>query len=168
MAIMRSVVFTIIGIVAIGWVLATVAPPHWVFGELFLFAACILVIREYLLARAQGLHIGGSGNSTLAGGSAWFADSSLDNRDGQPQAFHPWDFERPAAKSRNAIVGHTTPAASPVSSDHQSVEQIAHEMLMQAFRQASRKHHPDHGGDPEEMRRVYAARDMILRAIHKP
>jgi curved DNA-binding protein CbpA len=47
------------------------------------------------------------------------------------------------------------------------VEQLAHEMLNQAFRQASLRHHPDRGGDPETMRRVYAARELILKAIHK-
>ncbi len=58
---MRSVLFTIIGILAIGWALATLAPPHWVFGELFLLAACVLVVRDYLLTRDQGRRIAGTG-----------------------------------------------------------------------------------------------------------
>jgi hypothetical protein len=141
---MRSVLFTIIGILAIGWALATLAPPHWVFGELFLLAASVLVVRDYLLTRDQGRRIAGTGNS------AWFADAPLEAPDTQS------DLER------------AQPDTHVVYSHKQSVEQIAHDMLMQAFRQASRKHHPDHGGEPEDMRRVYAARDMILRAIHKP
>jgi hypothetical protein len=168
MAIMRSVIFTIIGIVAIGWALAAMAPPHWVFGEFFLLSACVLVVREYLLARNQGLKVRGAGNSMVAGGSAWFVDSHLDEPGNKRQTFHPWDFDQAAAKPRTAIAEGFLPAARPVNSSRQSVEQIAHDMLMQAFRQASSKHHPEHGGDPEDMRRVYAARDMILRAIYKP
>jgi hypothetical protein len=104
----------------------------------------------------------------LAGNSAWFTDSTLDDIDGHDLAFHPWDFDQAAAKTRKAVVGRMLPGAHVIYSHKQSVEQIAHDMLMQAFRQASRTHHPDHGGDPEDMRRVYAARDMILREIHKP
>jgi len=147
---MRSVIFTIIGILAIGWVLATLAPPHWVFGELFLLAASVVVIRDYLLTSDQGRKIARSGNSMLAGNSAWFADAPLEDPDTQ------------------SVVERLQPDTHPVYSQKPSVEQIAHDMLMQAFRQASRTHHPDHDGDPEDMRRVYAARDMILRAIHKP
>jgi hypothetical protein len=164
---MRSVVFTIIGLVAIGWVLAAIAPPHWLFGELFLLAACIAVVREYLVARDQRMKMRGSNDAMLAGSRAWFADPQPDNYDNS-QAFHPWDFDQATAKSRSAVAARVPPAAHPVYSDQQSVEQIAHDMLMQAFRQASCKHHPDHGGNPEDMRRVYAARDMILRAIYRP
>jgi hypothetical protein len=170
---MRSVTFTIIGILALGWGLASLAPPHWLFGELFLLAACIVVVRDYLLAQGRGLRMRGTANSMLAGNSAWFTDSAPDDVDAYSQAFHPWDFEQAAAKTRKASAAALLPAAHVVDSHKvysrkQSVEQIAHDMLMQAFRQASRTHHPDHGGDPENMRRVYAARDMLLRAIHKP
>jgi len=163
---MRSVIFTIIGIVALGWGLATLAPPHWLFGELFLLAACALVVRDYILAWNQTLGMRGAANSMLAGNSAWFADSTLQDIDGHSQDFHPWDFNRVAAKKRKAAARSLPPPAHIVYSHKQSVEQIAHDMLMQAFRQASRTH--DHGGDPEDMRRVYAARDLILREIHKP
>lgn len=165
---MRSVLFTIIGILAIASALATLAPPHWVFGEVFLLAAAVLVVRDYVLAEGQGRRMRGPGSSMLAGNSAWFADAQLDDLGAQSQPFHPWDFEQAAAKTRNSLAGRTLPAANLVYSHKQSVEQIAHDMLMQAFRQASRTHHADNGGDPEDMRRVYAARDMILRAIHKP
>jgi hypothetical protein len=165
---MRSVTFTIIGIFALGWGLATLAPPHWMYGELFLLAACALVVRDYLLARDRGLNIRRTANSMLAGNSAWFDDPALAEIDGDSQAFHPWDFDHAAAKTRRAAAAHTQPNAHIIYSQKQSVEQIAHDMLMHAFRQASRTHHPDHGGDPEDMRRVYAARDLILREIHKP
>jgi hypothetical protein len=165
---MRAVTFTIIGILALSWALATLAPPHWLFGELFLLAACILVVRDYLLARDQGLSVRRTANSMLAGNSAWFTDPALDDIDGDSHAFHPWDFDRAAAKTRKAVAARMQPGAHIIYSHKQSVEQIAHDMLMQAFRQASRTHHPDHGGDPEDMRRVHAARDMILREIHKP
>ena len=177
MAIMRSAVFTMIGIVAIGWALASMAPAHWVLGELFLLAAFILVVhevlREYLLVRNQGLQVRSTGNSAVAGGTeggrggAWFSEAQSDDHDAQPDVFHPWDFGQATAKPRVTVAGSVS-STRIVYSSHQSVEQIAHEMLMQAFRQASRQHHPDHGGDPEDMRRVCAARDMILRAIHKP
>ena len=104
----------------------------------------------------------------LAGNSAWFTDPTLADIDGHSQAFHPWDFNRAAARTRKAAVAAPLPPAHIVYSHKQSVEQIAHDMLMQAFRQVSRTHHPDLGGDPEDMRRVHAARDLILREIHKP
>ena len=104
----------------------------------------------------------------LAGNSAWFTDSTLADIDGHSQAFHPWDFNRAAARTRKAAAAAPLPPAHIVYSHKQSVEQIAHDMLMQAFREASREHHPDRGGDPEDMRRICAARDMILREIHKP
>jgi hypothetical protein len=165
---MRSVTFTIIGILALGWVLGTLAPPHWLFGELFLLAACALVVRDYLLARDKGPRMRRTANSMLAGNSAWFADSTLADIDGHSQVFHPWDFDRAAAKTRKAAVGSLLPPAHIIYSHKQSVEQIAHDMLMHAFRQASHMHSQHQGGDPEDMRRVYAARDMILREIHKP
>lgn len=165
---MRSVIFTIIGIVALGWGLAALAPPHWIYGELFLAAACAVVVRDHLLTRNQALRIQNSGNSMLAGNSSWFSNSPLGDTDNHSQAFHPWDLDRVPLKTQKAGPGRTVSYEHAVHSDRQSVEQIAHDMLMQAFRQASRIHHPDHGGDPEDMRRVYAARDMILRAIHKP
>jgi hypothetical protein len=165
---MRSVTFTIIGILALGWGLATLAPPHWMYGELFLFAACLVVVRDYLLARDHGVRMRGTANSMLAGNSAWFADATLSDIDPHSKAFHPWDFDRTAAKKRKAAAIGVPLPSHLVYSHKQSVEQIAHDMLMQAFRQASSAYDPDHGGDPEGMRRVYAARDMILREIHKP
>ena len=165
---MRSVTFTIIGILALGWGLATLAPPHWLFGELFLLAACVMVVRDYLLARNKGHRMRGTANSMLAGNSAWFTDPSLGDIDGHAQAFHPWDFDRAAAKTRTAAAARLSLPEHVIYSHKQSVEQIAHDMLIQAFRQAAHAHHPDHGGDPEDMRRVYAARDMLLREIHKP
>jgi hypothetical protein len=165
---MRSVLFTIIGILAIGWALATLAPPHWVFGEIFLLAACLVVVRDYLIARDRALRIHGAGNSMPGGKNAWFAHSELDDIDGHSQAFHPWDLDQSAAKTRRIAAAAMLPAAHVVYAHKQSVEQIAHDMLMQAFRQAAQTHHPDHGGNPEDMRRVCAARDMILRAMDKP
>jgi hypothetical protein len=52
-------------------------------------------------------------------------------------------------------------------SKNPSVDQIAHEMLAHAFREAALKHHPDNGGDPENIRRVYQARNLLLRGLHK-
>jgi hypothetical protein len=166
MAMVRSVIFSIIGIVAVGWVLAAVAPPHWVFGELFLLMACFAIVRECLISRQEGSRLAGSNGRVTSGTGAWF--SRFDTPGRNSQAFYPFDFEQPAAKPRTTREARIQPVLRTVNSDRQSIEQIAHEMLMQAFRHASQKHHPDHGGDPEEMRRVYAARDMILRAIHKP
>jgi hypothetical protein len=53
-----------------------------------------------------------------------------------------------------------------IRADH-SVEEIANLIVTQAFRKVSLKYHPDRGGDREIMRRVYAAREMMLRAIHR-
>jgi hypothetical protein len=119
---MRSVTFTIIGIFALGWGLASLAPPHWVYGELFLLAACILVVRDCLLARNQTLRLRGTANSMLAGNNAWFADSTLSDIDGDSRAFHPWDFDRGAAKKRKAGGPSVLPPAHLVYSHRQSVE----------------------------------------------
>ena len=165
---MRSVTFTIIGILALGWGLATLAPPHWAYGELFLLAACLVVVRDYFLARDHGVKMRGTGSSILAAKSAWFTEPPSADNNAYSQAFHPWDLEQAAANTRKAVAGRLLQPAHVVYSQKNSVEQIAHDMLMQAFRQVARTHHPDHGGNPEDMRRVHAARDMILRAIYKP
>jgi len=159
---MRSATITIIGILTLGWVLATLEPPHWIFGEFFLVAACILVVREHNSAREQRLGTRGANRSVLAGNNAWFADS--EDIDGYTRVFHPWDSEPKASKKRKRTAAGE--AIHVRYSHKQSVEQLAHEMLIQAFRHASGAR--NHGGDPEEQRRVSAARDLLLRAIHKP
>lgn len=163
---MRSVIFTIIGIAALGWGLETLAPPHWIYGEFFLLAASIVVIRDYLLAEDRNLRTHGAGRSMLAANSAWFADP--DDIDDPVAVFHPWDLDHAPGRARKTNAARMLPDARSVHAHKQSVEQIAHDVLMQAFHQASRTYHPDRGGDPEDMRRVQAAREMLLRAIHKP
>jgi hypothetical protein len=160
---MRSATITIIGILTLGWVLATLHPPHWAFGEFFLATACMLVVREYLSAR-EVLKTRGTGKSIFAGNNAWFTDS--EDIDGYARVFHPWDSDRSATGRPKTNRPRTEPPAHGRYSHKQSIEQLAHEMLMQAFRHVSSAHDPC--GDPEEMRRVSAARDLLLREIHKP
>jgi hypothetical protein len=158
----RSDIFAIAGIAVIGWVLALLKPPSWTLGELILLAAAVLLVREGHKAKEESAatsHGDTFANSKawFAGSAAWFEGSASYPREVPKRPFGLWD--RPDGQS-SAIV-------SPATSHRMSVEQIAHEMLTHAFRQASLKHHPDHGGDPENMRRVYLARDIFLRAIHK-
>lgn len=158
-------VFTLSGIALIGWILASFTPPQWVAAELFLLIACVVLIREYMTAEARTVPIDRSQDRVAANG--WFAGVVPGSREASHQVFHPWDFDQPAAKPRPATQGVLV-VPQIQQRRRPSVEQIAHEMLDQAFRQAARQHHPDHGGDPEDMRRVYAARELILRAIHRP
>ena len=160
---MRTATITIIGILTLGWVLATLEPPHWMFGEILLAAACMMEVREYLYAREQSPKSRGASERILAGNNAWFADT--EDIDGYTRVYHPWDSERQAAKKRKIAVVPGEPIRF-WHSHKQSAEQLAHEMLMQAFRHASSAH--GRGGDPDEMRRVSAARDLLLRAIQKP
>ena len=91
-----------------------------------------------------------------------------------PPSGHPdfWDTPAPGSATGNptevhqGIFGQYALASRPDPRGTMSVEQIGHEMLTHAFRQASLKHHPDHGGDPENMRRVYVVRNIFLHAIH--
>src|SRR5215469_12426512 len=129
---MRSATFTIIGILTLGWILATLQPSHWLFGEFFLLAACMVVVRDYVSAREQGLRARATSKSILAGNNAWFTDA--DDIDGHTRVFHPWDSDRALAKTRRVV---TTRIEAPTHSRKQSVEQIAHDMLMHAFRHAS-------------------------------
>jgi len=48
----------------------------------------------------------------------------------------------------------------------ESVEGIARRLVDWAFRFASRKHHPDHGGSHEGMVRLAQARDALLKAVN--
>ncbi len=127
MAIVRSVVFTIICVVAISWVLASLAPPHWVFGELLLVAASMALVRRYLIFDDDGVRILNSGRSPVPANSAWFAGQS-DALDARLDVYDPWDFAQLTAKP--STIAPTLLANDP----RQSVEQIAHEILMQAFR----------------------------------
>ena len=152
----RPVWFTLVGIVAIGYTLAILAPAQWQLGELILAAACIVLLRERKILLDHVPEPQPSTQSFSASTAGWFAGSAPYVPSGGPRVFHAREFE-PAASSR----------PTPSAATGRSVEQIAHEMLAQAFRQASLKYHPDHGGDPEDMRRVYAAREMMLRAIRR-
>jgi len=149
---MRAVISTIVGILAIGWILASVAPPHWQSCEMVLLVACIALIWECFRSEDQ----------MKGRAAAW-----LDAGTGDPQSggFRPWDVERAVARFRPAAVRATSDLHFAAS--RQPMEQITHEMLTQAFRQASLKHHPADISDAENTRRVYLAREMILRAVHK-
>lgn len=143
MGMKRSVVLTTIGIAAVGGFLAIVAPPHWVLCELFLLIACAFVLRNYLarnylttLESARGIR---ASSITPPGQSSWLADLQPDDPASVSDAFHPWDFDRFSAKPRTTVMGDNTPVARTFCPRNQSVEQIAHEILMQAFRQASSK-----------------------------
>ena len=160
MAMARPAFLTITVIAALGWILATVTPPYWQLSEMVLFAACIALLWEaFRGGQTQKLH---GVNDSLAG-KAWFADATADTHS---QEFRPWDVEQAISRLRPTAARVTT-ALNPTLPAGQSVEQITHEMLAQAFRQASLKHHPADVSDSERTRRVYAARATILHALHK-
>lgn len=137
MGIALVVLITILEILGVAWALATSAAPKRALCELMLLAAALVVLRECLTLRETEAEL----------------RRSHDPFPGLPP------YSRPAPPQARKIAPGARIAPDP------SVEQIAHEMLMQSFRQFSLKYHPDRGGDPEIMRRVYAARQMLQRAL---
>jgi hypothetical protein len=141
MVITRPVLFTMTGILAIGCTLAILAPPQWGLGELILLAACIVLARERSIARAEVLERRSSNYSfaDFADSSTeWFAGSGAYARAGDPHVVRERELalaasgSRPATKARRMAVRQATGSSL-------SVEQMAHEMLTHAFRQASLK-----------------------------
>lgn len=119
MAIKRPVLFTMVGIVAIGYTLAILAPPQWGLGELILLAACIVLVRERKIVLEER-EPRRSNDSFAANSTQWFAGSGACFHDSGPRATRPREFD------------HAVSSRGPA----QSVEQIAHQMLSQAFRQS--------------------------------
>ncbi len=134
----RPAIVTLAGILAIGWGLAVIAPPHWQSCEIVLLAACIALIWECFrtagTSRTTNRH-----TRTLSPGSiAWFSSAAADLRDPDLRTFRPWDVEQAAARLRPSgkLVLH------PAVSTRQSMEQMSEEMLERAFRQNPKKHSP--------------------------
>ena len=186
MVIARSVLFTFLGIVTIGCVLASLTPPAWGVAEMVLIVACIVLVKEYGRAleaddqRSPGTLLPGGETGFSQFGNWIFGETAGSER--RARVFNPWDVtHEPYARvnaqrvhSAWAGTGHThtdagagQPGRYNAALRSQSVEQMAQEMLTLAFRQASLKYHPDQGGNPESMRKVYAARELLLRGIHK-
>jgi hypothetical protein len=157
MAVALGAIFTILGLMAIGRALAAAAPPAWKLGEFILLAAFVFLVRECIGFREAVKDIRRS-RDPFAGATAGFAGSRPSARTVPPK--------RTESSSRAAESESELDDGAEIRADH-SVEQIANLMVKQAFRKVSLKYHPDHGGDPEIMRRVYAAREMMLRAIHR-
>jgi hypothetical protein len=167
MAIARPAIFTVVVIVAIGSVLAGIAPPHWQACELVLLTACAALIWECFRVEDRPREARCVQGSPRFSRAAWFGGSSADLHELRRAEFRPWDVEQAVSRLRPAGLRIHDNPSQHARSDHQSVEQITHEMLLQAFRQASLKHHGDDFSDAENTRRVYAARELILRAIQK-
>jgi hypothetical protein len=136
MAIVRPIWLTNVGIVVVGYVLATLRPHQWWVGELVLLAAGNTLLRERNVLVddfAQPCHHGAS-DSFSASGAGWAGSSGASLRE-DPPIFHAPQFEQttyrppqPATASNMQVQEERGPV--------KSVEQIAHEMLTQAFRQA--------------------------------
>jgi hypothetical protein len=133
MGIKRTVELATIGIAAVAGFWAIVA-PHWVVGELFLFAACTFIVQKHLAKLKSGRGIQVS-SFTASGSSSWLADSQPYDSVSTAHAFHPWDFDQLSAKPRTTVIGENTRLARTFCPHNQSVEQIANEILTQAFRQ---------------------------------
>ena len=171
------VTLTILAILTTGYVVAVSATKVNAELELcgfILLAAALVVVHEWITLRKGAKELRRS-NDPFGGAAEWFAGSPVDVPDFHsrsprlyvlPRASNARNFERAAAGPR--LVPRASKRSGRGDFDAEdSVEQIAQEMVTQAFRQISRKYHPDHGGDQEMMRRVYEAREMMLRAIRK-
>jgi hypothetical protein len=150
-----GVLFTILGLMAIARELAAAAPPGWKLGEFILLAAFFYLVRECIRFREAVKDIRSS-RDPFAGSTPYTRAPEFEHATPDPGQATP---DPPAAASEPKPDGGVEIRADD------SVEKIAHVMVTQAFRRVSLKYHPDHGGDPEIMRRVYAAREMMLRAI---
>jgi hypothetical protein len=146
------VTFAILGIVAIGHALAAAAPSAWKLGEFILLAALIVLVREYI------------GFREAVRGIRRIRDPFTGYRP-FARAVSPEGFEQAAGPQAAAGESKLDESAEIHADD--SVEHIAQVMVTQAFRKVALKYHPDHGGDPEIMRRVYAARELMLRTIRR-
>jgi hypothetical protein len=151
MALSLRVTLTILGLAAIGRLLAAASSVKYGLGELILLGAFLVLVRECLRLREV--------KQDLLRCRDPFAGSPA----GPYARAVPSDFGRVPAGSR---VEPIVDVSVEISADD-SVEEIAHVMVTQAFRKVSLKYHPDHGGDPEIMRRVYEAREIMLRAIRR-
>jgi hypothetical protein len=155
----------IVGIAVLGVAMGALAPSHWTLGELVLAAGCIVLVREctVVFQSVPSAHPSGALRESRAAG--WFGGLAKSPESASERPAWTGEERRYTAEADFAsqwlVVHREGDSASP------SVDQIAHEMLAHAFRVASLKHHPDNGGDPENIRRVYAARNMLLRAVHK-
>ena len=136
----RLAIFTIMVIVAIGWALARLVPPHWRSCELVLLSACIALVWECFRAgdQTKAQEIRRTGVSLAPSSTAWFGASAADLRDARSREFRPWDVEQAISRLR-PVNSATTPRLWRTASDSQSVEQLTNEMLTQAFR-----HSPKH------------------------
>lgn len=131
----RPAIFTIMGIVAIGWALARMAPPHWRSYELVLLAACIRLVWACFRAgdQTKAKEVRRTGVSLVPSSTAWFGASAADIREARSRDFRPWDVEQAISRLR-PVNSATTPRLWRTASDSQSVEQLTNEMLTQAFR----------------------------------
>lgn len=134
------VAFTILEILVVGYAVARSAPPQWQLCELVVLAAVFLLVRAYrdYLVKPSAV--------TTA-----YSDLEPD-----------WAKQNVERRLTPRVAGKTGNIGA-----NQSVEQIAYEMVTQAFRQVSMKCHPDHGGDSETMQRVNAARDLLLGGLRR-
>ena len=117
-------VLSIIGLVAIGVVLAKIAPPEWQACEMLLCAAIGALIWETFRSVDRS-------STSRPNRDAWFANSV--EHEFTSDDYRPWDVEQAISRLR---VGDSRPAhfVIPVHANRQSVEQIASEVLTQAFR----------------------------------
>lgn len=118
-------VLSIVGLIAIGVVLAKLAPPQWQACEMLLSAAVTALVWETFRSV-------GHSSASRPNRDAWFANS-MGELEFTSRDYRPWDVEQAIARLR---VGDSRPApfVIPVRVNRQSVEQIANEALTHAFR----------------------------------
>src|SRR5262249_35247765 len=89
----RPAIVTLLGILAIGWGLAVIAPPHWQSCEMILLAACVALVWECLRSKGNSRTLTPRNGTFAPGSIAWFSSAAADVRDLNSRDFRPWDVE---------------------------------------------------------------------------
>src|SRR5665213_3233339 len=100
----RPVISTIAAIIAIGAILASVAPPHWQSCEMILLVACIALVWECFRAGDQSKEVLPASPSLGSRAAAWLEDLTGDPHNTHAGDFRPWDVEQAVSRLRSAAV----------------------------------------------------------------
>ena len=131
MAVTKQVLLSLLGLSAIGWVLATLAPPHWQACELILALGGVALLWECLSAEKNGRKLSSVKTTPPPSSDSWFGNNSADLHDTGLRDLRPWDVEQSALRLSKSRL---TMANRPIVFGQNSVEQLANEMLNHAFR----------------------------------
>ena len=131
MAVTKRVLLSLLSIAGIGWVLYALAPAYWQACELILALGGVAFLWRCLSSEKSDGTQSHFKRLPPPSSDSWLGNISADLSDPGLGELRPWDVEQSAvrlAKSR------LTTANRPVVFGQNSVEQLANEMLNQAFR----------------------------------